>query len=189
MIWGTVCFWSCFCWLYRASPSLVAKNIINLILLLTIWWYLWRIVSCVVRKGCLLWLVCSFDKILLGFALLHFVLHGQTCLLLQLSLDFLLLHSNPLWWKWHLLLVLVLEGLVGLHRTVQLKLLQNYWSEFRLGLLWYWIVCLRNKERSFCHFWDSIPVLYFGLFCWLWWQLHFFKGFLPIVVDYNGHLS
>ena len=27
-----------FCWLYRASPSLAAKNIINLILVLTIWW-------------------------------------------------------------------------------------------------------------------------------------------------------
>ena len=38
MIWATVSFWFCFCWLYRASPSLVAKNIINLILVLTIWW-------------------------------------------------------------------------------------------------------------------------------------------------------
>ena len=27
-----------FCWLYRASPSLAAKNIINLISILTIWW-------------------------------------------------------------------------------------------------------------------------------------------------------
>ena len=30
--------------------------------------------------------------------------------------------------------VLVLEGLVGLHRTVQLQLLQHYWSGHRLGL-------------------------------------------------------
>ena len=29
---------SCFCWLYRASPSLTAKNIISLILVLAIWW-------------------------------------------------------------------------------------------------------------------------------------------------------
>ena len=28
----------------------------------------------------------------------------------------------------------VLEGLVGLHRTVQLQLLQHYWSGHRLGL-------------------------------------------------------
>ena len=38
MIWATVSSGSCFCWLYRASPSLAAKNIINLILVLTIWW-------------------------------------------------------------------------------------------------------------------------------------------------------
>ena len=38
MIWATVSPWSCFCWLYRASPSLAAKNIINLISVLTIWW-------------------------------------------------------------------------------------------------------------------------------------------------------
>ena len=31
MIWATVSSQSCFCWLYRASPSLAAKNIINLI--------------------------------------------------------------------------------------------------------------------------------------------------------------
>ena len=33
------------------------------------------------------------------------------------------------------LLVLVLKGLVGLHRTVQLQLLQYYWLGHRLGLL------------------------------------------------------
>ena len=38
MIWATVSSWSCFGWLYRVSPSLAAKNIINLILVLTIWW-------------------------------------------------------------------------------------------------------------------------------------------------------
>ena len=31
--------------------------------------------------------------------------------------------------------VLVLESLVGLHRTVQLQLLQHYWLGHRLGLL------------------------------------------------------
>ena len=38
MIWATVNSQSCFCWLYRASPSLAAKNIINLISVLTIRW-------------------------------------------------------------------------------------------------------------------------------------------------------
>ena len=39
MIWATVNSRSCFCWLYRASPSSAAKNIIHLILVLTIWWH------------------------------------------------------------------------------------------------------------------------------------------------------
>ena len=41
----------------------------------------------------------SLGKTLLVFALLNFVLQGQTCLLFQVFLDFLLLHSSPLWWK------------------------------------------------------------------------------------------
>ena len=38
MIWATVSSKFCFCWLYRASPFLAAKNKINLIFILTIWW-------------------------------------------------------------------------------------------------------------------------------------------------------
>ena len=63
--------------------------------------------------------------------------------------------------------VLVLEGLVGLHRTIQLQLLQHYWS----GQTWILVIlngCLRNKQRSFCRFWDCIQVLHFRFFCWLW---------------------
>ena len=74
-----------------------------------------RVVFCVIGRGCLLWPMHSFVKTR-AFALLHFILQGQTCLLLQVPLDFLLLNSNPLWWKGHLFLVLVLEGLVGLHQ-------------------------------------------------------------------------
>ena len=40
MIWATVSSLSCFYWLYRASPSLAAKYMINLISVLTIWWCL-----------------------------------------------------------------------------------------------------------------------------------------------------
>ena len=173
MIWATIRSKSCFCWLYRASPSLAAKNIINLITVLTIWWCP-RIESCVVGRWCLLWPVHSLGKTLLALVLLHFVLEGQTCLLLQVSLDFLFLHSSPLWWKGHFWGVLVLEGLGVLHRTIQLQLLQRYWSEHSLGLLWYWKVWLGNKQRSFFHFWDYTQELHFGLFCWLWWLLHFF---------------
>ena len=83
--------------------------------------------SCVVERGYLLWPVHSLGKTLLAFALLHFVLQGKICLLLQVSLDFLVLHYSPLWWKRHLFGVLVLESFVSLHRTVQFQHLQNYW--------------------------------------------------------------
>jgi len=148
-----------------------------------------RAVSCVVGRGCLLWPVCSLGKILLAFPLLHLVLQGQTFLLLQVSLDFLLLHFSPLWWKEHLFWVLVLEDLVGLHRTVELQLLQHEWLGYRLGLLWYWMICLGNEQRPFCCFWGWTQVLHFGLFCWPWWLLHFFWGILAHSSRYNGHLN
>ena len=166
MIWATVSSLSCFCWLYRASPSLAAKNII--------WFQCWPSGDGHVRKGCLLWTVHSLGKALLAFMLLHFLLQGQTCPLFQVSLDFILLHSSSLQWKGHLFWVLVLEGFVGIHRAIQLQLLQHYWLGHRLGLLWYWMVCLGNEQRSFSHFWDCIQVLHFRVFCWPWGLLHFF---------------
>jgi len=49
------------------------------------------------------------------------------------------------WWKGPLLWVLVLEGLAGVHWTIQLQLLQHYWSGHRQylsnsklnGLCWF----------------------------------------------------
>ena len=79
--------------------------------------------------------------------------------------------------------LLVLEGLVCLHRTIQLQLLQHYCLGRRLGLPWYCMVCLVNEQRSFCRFWDCIHVLHFGLFCWLCGYYISSKGFLPTVVD------
>ena len=104
--------------------------------------FMYRVFSCVVGRGCLLSPVCSLGKTLLAFALLHSVLQGQIYLLVPVFLDFLLLHSSPLYWKGHLFWVLVLEDLVGIHWSVQLQLLQHYWSGHRLGILWYWMVCL-----------------------------------------------
>ena len=76
MIWATVSCRSYFCWVYRASPSLAARNIINLILVLTIWWcHMCRVFSCVGGRGCLLWPVYSLGKIAL--AQLHYVLQSQ----------------------------------------------------------------------------------------------------------------
>ena len=62
MIWATVSSWSSFCWLNRASPSLPAKNIINLILVLIIWLFSCVESSRVIGRVCLLQPVCSLGK-------------------------------------------------------------------------------------------------------------------------------
>ena len=48
-----------------------------------------------------------------------------------------------------LILVLVLKGLVGLHTTVQLQLLQHYWSGRRLGYRdTEWFALETNRDHS-----------------------------------------
>ena len=93
---------------------------------------MFRIISYVVKKkkngeGCLLLPVCSYDKTLLAFALLHFVLQGQTCLILQDSLDFLFCIPTPCDEKdiFFFFFGIIYKGLVGLHRKIQLQLIQD----------------------------------------------------------------
>ena len=131
--------------------------------------------SCVVGRGCLLWPVHSLGKFLLAFDLLHFVLQDQICLLLQVSLDFLLLHSSPLWWKGCIFWVWVLEGLVGLHRTVQLQL----FSITGRGIVWITVI-LRDYSIIFeitsknCILDSFVDYNGYSISS---------KGFLPTVVD------
>ena len=77
----------------------------NFILHRTVKGTLWNILPCPFSwsfchlhtffgRGCLLWPMHSLGKTLLVFALLHSVFQGQICLLLQVFLDFLLLHSR-----------------------------------------------------------------------------------------------
>ena len=79
-----------------------------------------RVISCVVGRGCLLWSVRFLGKILLAFAFLHFVLKSQTCLFLQVSLDFLFLHSSPLMKRTFFFFLVVV---LGIYRIIQLQLL------------------------------------------------------------------
>ena len=76
----------------------------------------------------------SLGKTLLAFALLHFVLQGQICLLLRYLLTSYFCIAVLCDVK-DIFLVLVLEGPVGHHRTIQLQLLLHYWSGRRLRLL------------------------------------------------------
>ena len=121
MIWATVSFRSCFCWLYRASPSSASKNIINLMSVLAIWWCPHIELSLVLLEECICYDQCVLlTKTLLTFALLHSVLQGQTCCYSQYLLTsyFCILISYDE--KRHLFLVLVLKGPVSFHRTSKL---------------------------------------------------------------------
>ena len=180
MIWDTVSSRCSFYWLYRASPSLATKNIISLIS----YWpsremptSMCRVVSCVVGEGCLLWPVCSLDKTVLSLPC--FILYSKAKLACYSGYLLTSYFCFPI--KKISFLVLILEGVQGLHRTGQLFWCQ--WLGHRLELLWCWVVCLGAALRSFCHFWDCTQVLHFRLFCWLWWLLHFFCGILVHIVD------
>ena len=170
MIWATVSSRSCFCWLYSASPFLAAKDIINLILEFTIWWCPYIESSLVLLEEGICYDQCK--QTLLAFVLLHSVLQGQICLLLQGFLDFLLLHPSLLWWKGHLFWALVLEGLISLHRTFNFSFFsitaQGIDRDSR-DIEWFAL----ETNRLFCRFWDCIKYS-FRLFCWLWWLFHFF---------------
>ena len=150
------------------------KNIINLISVLTIWWC-----PCVECSLVLLEEGVCYDQCVL-LAILYCLCPASFCtprpnLPVTPGISKLpaFAFQSP---------IMKRTSLLGLssgrscrsHSTVQLQLLQYYWSAHRLGLLWYWMVCLGNVQRSFCHCWDCIQVLHFRLFCWLWWLLHFF---------------
>ena len=165
MIWATVSSWSCFCWLYRASPSLATKNIINMISVLTIWWC-----PCVESSLVLLEEGVCYDQCVLLAKLYqplpcfipyskakfacyskwkipwveepggllskgsHRVGHDWSDLAAAAAKCVLTSYFGipvPYNEKDIFFWVLVLKGLVGLHRTVQPQLLQHYWLGHR----------------------------------------------------------
>ena len=84
MILATVSSWSCFCWLYRASPSLAAKNIISLISVLTIWWCPCVESSLVLLEEGVCYDQCIFlAKLLLVFSLLTLEIISRICTVIQ----------------------------------------------------------------------------------------------------------
>ena len=79
--------------------------------------------------------------------------------------------------------MLVLKGLAGLHRTVQLQLLQSYWLGHRLGLRDVeWFALEMNRDHSVAF--DSTPK-YCILNSFVDYDRYSIssKGFLPTVVD------
>ena len=114
-----------------------------------------RVISCVVGKGYLLWPVCSLGKTISLCSASFCTSRPNLPVTRSTSWLSTFAFQSPMM-KRTSFLVLVLEGLVGLHKTVQLCSLQHLWLEHRLGLPWYWMVCLGDEQRSFRGFWDCI---------------------------------
>ena len=109
--------------------------------------YMCRVFSCVVGRTCLLWPVYSLGKTLL--ALTCFILYSKANLPVTPGISLLptFAFQSPIMKRTSFLGVSSKRSF-GLHRTVQLQLLQHYWLGHRLGLLWSWMVFHGNEQRS-----------------------------------------
>ena len=144
-----------------------------------------RVISCVVGRGCFLWSVHSGKngKTLLAFALLHFVLQGQTCPLFQVSLDFLLLHSRPLWWKGHFFLLVVIEGLLIIIELFNFSFFGiSVWAIDLDYCDIEWFALEMNRDHSVIF---EIAPMYCILDCFVDYEGYsiYSKGFLPTAVE------
>ena len=136
-------------WTDRASPSLAAKNIINMISVSTIWWY-----PCVESSLCCWKRVSSMTSV---FSWKNFVslcpasfCIPRTNLPVTPGISWLPTFAfQPPIMKRTSFLVLVLKGLVGLHRFVQLQLLSN--RGWCIDMVYWdieWFVLEMNKDHS-----------------------------------------
>ena len=91
--WATVSSGSCFCWLYRASPSSAAKNIINLILVL-IWWCPCVESSLVLLEEGFAMTSAFFWQNSVSLCPASFCTPRPNLPVIPVSFDFLLLHLN-----------------------------------------------------------------------------------------------
>ena len=120
----------------------------------------------------------SLGKTLLDCVLLHFVHHSQTSPEFQVSLDLLICIPVPYDEKNIFFLVLVLENLIGLLRTVQLQLfLAKIWISVILnGLPW-------NRTEVILSFEIAPKYCILDTFVDYGGYSIYSKGFLPTVVD------
>ena len=143
-----------------------------------------RVFSCVVGRGCLLRLVHSLGKTLL--ALTCFIPYSipRPNFPVTPGVSWLptFAFQSPIMERTYILAVSSKRS-VGLHKTVQLQLLQRYWLGHRLGLLWYWRFALEmNRDHSVAF---EIASKYYisDSFVDHYGYSISSKGFVPTVVD------
>ena len=85
-------------------------------------------------------------------------------------------------------LVLVLKGLVGLHRTIQIQLFSV--TGWGIDLDHHdieWFALEMNRDHSVVF--ETASKYCISDSCWPWWLLHFFWGILACSSRYDGHLN
>ena len=140
---------------------------------------MWRVVSCVVGTGHLLWPVRSLGKTLLAFSLYSkakFACYSRSFLIPTFAFQSAIMKMTFVCVS---VCVLVLEGLVGLQRTVRLQLHWLQWLGHRLGQ---WFALETNQDPSVVF---EIAPKYCILDSLVNYEGYSIssKGFLPTVVD------
>ena len=126
--------------------------------------------------------MCSLGKTILAVVLLHSILQGQICLLLQVFLDVLLAVQSSVM-KRTSFLVLVLKGLVGLHRTIQFSFFSV--TSWGIGLDYRdieWFGLETNRDHSVVFEIESKYCILDSFVDHDGYSISS-KGFLPTVVD------
>ena len=140
-----------------------------------------RSFSCAVGRGCLLWPVHSLGKNLLAFALLHFVVQEEY-LPVTPGISWLptFTSQSPMMKR---------ESFFGVSSERSCRSSENRSPSAssalvdRLGLLWYWMVCLGDTLRSFSHFWECTKYCILDSFISYEGYSISSKGFFPTVVN------
>ena len=137
--------------------------------------------SWVARKQCLLSPECFLDKTVSLCSSSFCTLKPNLSVISDISWPPTFALQPPVM-KRNLFLVLVLESLVGLYRTIQLQLLWHQWLGHSLG---YFDVDWFALETNWDHnvILEIAPKHWILDSCWLWELFLSSKGFLPTVVD------
>ena len=132
--------------------------------------------------------MCSLGETLLAFAC--FILYFKTklpCHSRYLLASYFAFQSPIM--KQTSFGVLVLQGHVGLHRTIQHQLLQHYWSGHRLNYCDIAWLALETGRDHFVIFEIASKYCISDSFVNCDGYCISSKGFLPTEVDINGYLS
>ena len=141
---------------------------------------MYRVIACVVGRGCLLRPGVLSAKVCSSLpCLILYTKAKVACYSGYLLISYFVFQCSVM--KRTYFLVLVLDGHIGLQWTI--KLLWQECLEHRLGLLWRRMVSLGNELWTFCCFWDAPR--YCTLDSFVDYEGYYIssKGFLPTVVD------